>query len=136
LKESEKQKDVIKEQDKRINELEKDKKEKDRSKNLTPDEVQDSFSKVYTNSNISSLTNSGISTPFFSKPVDPQELYDLLRKEADLRGGNPNSGNISFATLQSKAPSSNSTLTTQSSDGIDQRFVSTRETGPIANTIS
>ena len=65
LRESEKNKDIIKEQDKRINELEKDKKEKDRSKNLTPDEVQDSFSKVYTNSNISSLTNSGISTPLF-----------------------------------------------------------------------
>jgi hypothetical protein len=134
LRESEKNKDIIKEQDKKINELEKDKKDKDKSKILTPDEVQDSFSKVYNDSNISSLTNSGISTPFFSRPVDPQELYDLLRKEADLRGGNPNSGNISFATLQSTAPSSNSTLTTQSSDGIDQRFVSTRETGPIANT--
>jgi hypothetical protein len=54
----------------------------------------------------------------------------LLRREADLQGGNPNSGQITFATLRSNAPSSN---TTQSSDGIDQRFVSTRETGPIAN---
>ena len=138
FKESETQKEaikeIIKEKDKKINELEKDKKDKDRSKDLTPEETQDAFSRVYSNSNISSLTNSGTATPFFSKQVDPNELYDLLRKEADLRGGNPNSGNISFSTLQSNPQSSNSTLTTQSSDGIDQRFVSTRETAPEANT--
>jgi hypothetical protein len=52
LRESEKQKEIIKEQDKKINELEKDKKDKDRSKVLTTDEVQNDFSNVYTNSNI------------------------------------------------------------------------------------
>jgi hypothetical protein len=134
LKETEKQKEIIKEKETKINELEKDKKDKERSKVLTTDEVQNDFSNVYTNSNISSITNSGTATPFFSRPVDPNELYDLLRRESDLRGGNPNSGQITFATLQSNAPSSNSTLTTQSSDGIDQRFVSTRETAPEANT--
>ena len=55
------------------------------------------FSRVYTNSNISALT-SGSATPFSSRLVDPNELYDLLRKEADLRGGNPNIGNISLST--------------------------------------
>ena len=134
LKETEKQKEIIKEKDQKINELEKDKKDKNRSKVLTPDEVQNDFSRVYNDSIISSITNSGTATPFFSRQVDPNELYDLLRKEADRRGGNPNSGNITFDTLQSNAPSSNSTLTTQSSDGIDQRFESTRETGKKANT--
>ena len=112
FKESETQKEaikeIIKEKDKKINELEKDKKDKDRSKDLTREETQDDFSRVYGNSNISSITNSGTATPFFSKPVDPNELYDLLRKEADLRGGNPNSGNVSFSTLQSKPQSTNS----------------------------
>ena len=138
FKENESQKEaikvILKEKDQKINELEKDKKDKDRSKDLTKEEVQDDFSRVYNNSNISSLTNSGTATPFFSKPVDPSQLYDLLRKEADLRGGNPNSGNITFSTLQSKPQSSNSTLTSISSDGIDDRFVSTRETAPEANT--
>ncbi len=41
LKESEKQKEIIKEKDQRINELEKDKKEKEKSKILTPEEVQE-----------------------------------------------------------------------------------------------
>ncbi len=85
---------------------------------------------MYNDSNISSLSASGTATPLLSSPVNPNTLYDLLRREADLQGGNPNSGQITFATLRSNAPSSN---TTQSSDGIDQRFVSTRETGPIAN---
>ena len=58
-------KEIIKEKDKKINELEKDKKDKDRSKDLTTEEVQDDFSRVYNNSNISSLTNSGTATPFF-----------------------------------------------------------------------
>ena len=118
FKENESQKEaikvILKEKDQKINELEKDKKDKDRSKDLTKEEVQDDFSRVYNNSNISSLTNSGTATPLFSKPVDPSQLYDLLRKEADLRGGNPNSGNISFSTLQSKPQSSNSTLTSYS----------------------
>ena len=102
LRESEKQKEIIKEKDQRINELEKDKKDKDRSKDLTKEETQDDFSRVYNNSNISSLTNSGTATPFFSRPVDPRQLYDLLRKEADLRDENPNSGNISVASLRSE----------------------------------
>jgi hypothetical protein len=102
LRESEKQKEIIKEKDQRINELEKDKKDKDRSKVLTKEETQDDFSRVYSNSNISSLTNSGTATPFFSRPVDPRQLYDLLRKEADLRDENPNSGNISVASLRSE----------------------------------
>ena len=118
FKENESQKEaikvILKEKDQKINELEKDKKDKDRSKDLTKEEVQDDFSRVYNNSNISSLTNSGTATPFFARPVDPTELYDLLRKEADLRGGNPNSGNITFSTLQSKPQSSNSTLTSYS----------------------
>jgi len=112
FKESETQKElikeIIKEKDKKINELEKDKKDKDRSKDLTREETQDDFSRVYSNSNISSITNSGTATPRLSYPVDPTELYDLLRKEADLRGGNPNSGNITFSTLQSKPQSTNS----------------------------
>ena len=138
FKENESQKEaikvILKEKDQKINELEKDKKDKDRSKDLTKEETQDDFSRVYNNSNISSLTNSGSATPFFSRPVDPSQLYDLLRKEADLRGGNPNSGNITFATLQSNPQSSNSTLTSISSDGIDDRFISTRATAPTANT--
>ncbi len=134
LKESETQKEIIKQKDQKINELEKDKKDKERSKILTEDEVQNVFSNVYNDSNISSLSTSGTATPLLSSPVNPNTLYDLLRREADLQGGNPNSGQITFATLRSNAPSSNSTLTTQSSDGIDQRFESTRETGPIANT--
>jgi hypothetical protein len=133
LKESETQKELLKEKDKKINELEKEKKDKERSQVLTEDEVQNVFSNVYNNSNISSLSASGTATPLLSSPVNPNTLYDLLRREADLQGGNPNSGQITFATLRSNSPSSNSTLTTQSSDGIDQRFVSTRETGPIAN---
>ena len=84
LKENEKQKEIIKEKDQTINELEKDKKDRDRSKDLTKEEVQEDFSRVYSNSNISSLTNSGTATPFFSKPVDPYELYNLLKREADL----------------------------------------------------
>jgi hypothetical protein len=126
LKESETQKEIIKEKDKKINELEKDKKDKERSKILTEDEVQNDFSNVYNNSNISSLSTNGTATPLLSSPVNPNTLYDLLRREADLQGGNPNRGQLTFATLQSSN-------TTQSSDGIDQRFVSTRETGPIAN---
>ena len=103
LKENEKQKEIIKEKDQTINELEKDKKDRDRSKDLTKEEVQEDFSRVYSNSNISSLTNSGTATPFFSKPVDPYELYSLLRREADLRGENPNSSQISVSTLTTLA---------------------------------
>ena len=99
LKENEKQKEIIKEKDQTINELEKDTKDRDRSKDLTKEEVQEDFSRVYSNSNISSLTNSGTATPFFSKPVDPYELYNLLKREADLRGENPNSSQISVSTL-------------------------------------
>ena len=101
LKETEKQKEIIKEKETKINELEKDKKDKERSKVLTTDEVQDDFSRVYSNSNISTLTNSGTATPRLSRSVDPSQLYDLLRRESDLRGGNPNSGQITFATLSS-----------------------------------
>ena len=103
LKENEKQKEIIKEKDQKINELEKDTKDRDRSKDLTKEEVQEDFSRVYSNSNISSLTNSGTATPFFSKPVDPYELYNLLKREADLRGENPNSSQISVSTLTTLA---------------------------------
>ena len=47
LKENETQKEIIKQKDQKINELEKDKKDKDRSKILTEDEVQDTFSTVF-----------------------------------------------------------------------------------------
>ena len=116
LKETEKQKEIIKEKETKINELEKDKKDKERSKVLTTDEVQDDFSRVYSNSNISTLTNSGTATPRLSRSVDPSQLYDLLRRESDLRGGNPNSGQITFATLQSNEPSSNSSLSSNNSE--------------------
>ncbi len=77
---------------------------------------------MYNNSNISSLTNSGTATPFFSRPVDPQELYDLLRKEADLRGENPNSSNISVASLQSDP--SQKTITTLATNNTNQSNLS------------
>ena len=74
FKENESQKEaikvILKEKDQKINELEKDKKDKDRSKVLIPEETQDDFSRVYNNSSISSLTNSGTATPFFSRSVD------------------------------------------------------------------
>jgi len=63
---------------------------------------------------------------------------------ADLRGENPNSGNVSFSTLQSNPLSSTLSSSNTSidsyptqfirSDGIDTRFESTRETGRIAPT--
>ena len=70
LKENEAQKEIIKEKEQKINELEKDKKDKERSKVLTEDEVQNDFSNVYNNSNISTLTNSGTATPRISYPVN------------------------------------------------------------------
>ena len=98
LKENESQKEIIKQKDQKINELEKDKKDKDRSKILSEDEVQDSFSNVYNNSNISSLTTSGTTTPRLSFPVDSNSLITALRSESDLRSENPNSGVISLST--------------------------------------
>ena len=89
FKENETQKEAIKEivrdKDKKINELEKDKKDKERSKVLTEDEVQNDFSNVYNDSNISSLTNSGTATPRLSYPVNSHDLITALRREADLR---------------------------------------------------
>jgi hypothetical protein len=103
LKESETQKEAVKEKEKN-NELETDKKkDEERSKFLVPEEVQNNFSNVYNSSNISSLTNSisrispnisGSSTPILSYPVNPQSLYESLIRIEDLNGGNPNSGNL------------------------------------------
>ena len=102
---------MIKQKDQKINELEKDKKEKDRSKILTEDEVQNDFSNVYNNSNISSLTNSGTATPRLSFPVNSHDLITELRREADLRNENPNSGRISFVTPLTQLNSSESQYT-------------------------
>ena len=126
LKESEKQKEVAQEKEKKkSNDLEKEKKEENRSEVLTRDEVQDNFSVVFPSSNISSLTGgtmtsgkltvepnifsnlsslttSGTTTPsLLSRPVDHNLLFDSLRREADLRTENPNSGSISFDTFNS-----------------------------------
>lgn len=125
LKESETQKEAVKEKEKN-NELETDKKkDEERSRNIIPEEIQENFTRVYNSSNISSLTNSGTATPLLSYPVDPNSLYDELKKVADLRGGNPNSSNLTFATLMTtdmNTPqyyediSSNSSLSSRSSN--------------------
>ena len=113
LKQAEQHKEAIKEKEERkSNELEKNKKEEKRSEVLTEDEVQDNFSGVFPSSNISSLT-SGTSTPLLlSRPVDHNLLFEQLRKEADLRGENPTSGRISFATINSSPLPSSSVSTT------------------------
>ena len=110
IKENEQQKEVIKQKDQKINELEKDKKDKERSKILTEDEVQNDFSNVYNNSNISSLTNSGTATPRLSYPVNSNDLITALRREADLRNENPNSSQISLATPLTQFGSSGSQI--------------------------
>jgi hypothetical protein len=121
LKQAEQHKEAIKEREvKKSNELEKEKKEEKRSEDLTRDEVQDNFSTVYSTSNISSLTggtftsgrltpetnrfsnlssltNSGTTTPsLLSRPIDQDLLFEALTREADLRSENPNSGSISL----------------------------------------
>lgn len=121
LKQAEQRKEAIKEREiKKSNELEKEKKEEKRSEVLTRDEVQDNFSTVFPSSNISSLTSgkltaepnifsnlsslttSGTATPsLLSRPVDHNLLFESLRREADLRTENPNSGSISFDTFNS-----------------------------------
>ena len=121
LKQAEQRKEAIKEREiKKTNELEKEKKEEKRSEVLTRDEVQDNFSTVFPSSNISSftsgkltaepnifsnlssLTTSGTATPsLLSRPVDHNLLFESLRREADLRTENPNSGSISFDTFNS-----------------------------------
>ena len=111
LKQAEQRKEAIKEREiKKSNDLEKEKKEENRSKDLTRDEVQDNFSIVFPSSNISSLT-SGTSTPLLSRPVDHNSLFEALSREADLRSENPNSGRISFST-SSSVPLSSSVSTT------------------------
>jgi len=133
LKQAELHKEAIKEKEERkSNELEKNKKEEKRSEVLTKDEVQDNFSGVYPSSNISSLTSgtftsgrltpetissltSGTSTPLLSRPVDHNLLFEQLRREADLRSENPNSGRISFATINSNGSSSLSSELSNSS---------------------
>ena len=103
LKQAEQHKEAIKEKENKVNELEKDKKEKKRSEVLTEDEVQDNFSTVFPSSNISPLLPSlsgGYTTPIFFKSkehTDYDEVFRKLAKEADLRGENPNSGRITFA---------------------------------------
>lgn len=106
LKESEKQKEVAQEKEKKSNELEKEKKEEKRSEVLTRDEVQDNFSVVYPSSNFSSLTNSGTTTPLLSRPINQNLLFEALSREADLRSENPNSGKISLSTFESNPLSS------------------------------
>lgn len=99
LKESERQKEKNKENEKKPNELEKEKKEENRSKDLTKEEVQDNFSNVFTTSK---LPPSYFEKPIafdtvFSKPKDYETLFEKIKKEVDLRDGNPNTGNLSFA---------------------------------------
>jgi hypothetical protein len=103
LKQAEQHKEAIKEREKNVNDLEKDKKEEKRSEVLTKDEVQDNFSGVFPSSNISPLLPSlsgGYTTPIFFKSkehIDYDQVFRKLAKEADLRGENPNSGRITFA---------------------------------------
>jgi hypothetical protein len=138
IKENEKQKETIKEKEQKINELEKDKKDKERSKVLTEDEVQNDFSNVYSNSNISSLTNSGTATPRISYPVNSNDLITALRRESDLRNENPNSGQISFATLQSNLSpfSSNKSQTTFSSLTSNQSSLPSIASSKSQNTLT
>ena len=97
IKDSEQQKEMTKRQEKK-NELEKDKK-------TALEDAQTQFSKV-DSQNISSLT-SGTATPNpLSFPINPKSLYESLMKVADLQGENPNSGHVSFSTLQSNPLSS------------------------------
>ena len=118
LKESEKQKEKEKEKEKKPNELEKEKKEAQRSKVLTKDEVQDNFSTVFstsklppsyfdkpivydTTSKLPPLPPSYFDKPIVydtvvNKPTD-YSIFDKLKKEADLKDENPNSGILSFA---------------------------------------
>ena len=97
IKDSEQQKEMTKKQEKK-NELEKDKK-------TALEDAQTQFSKV-DSQNISSLT-SGTATPNpLSFPINPKSLYESLMKVADLQGENPNSGHVSFSTLQSNPLSS------------------------------
>ena len=118
LKESEKQKEKEKEKEKKPNELEKEKKEEERSKVLTKDEVQDNFSTVFstsklppsyfdkpivydTTSKLPPLPPSYFDKPIVydtvvNKPTD-YSIFDKLKKEADLKDENPNSGILSFA---------------------------------------
>ncbi len=139
LKENENQKEIIKQKDQKINELEKDKKDKERSKILTEDEVQDSFSNVYNNSNISSLTTSGTTTPRLSFPVDSNSLITALRRESDLRSENPNSGVVSLSTpsndlfsLSSNRSNSNKTFTTIATNNTKQTDLSSIISDPFS----
>ena len=138
LKDNEKQKEIIKEKDQKINELEKDKKDKERSKVLTEDEVQNDFSNVYSNSNISSLTNSGTATPRLSYPVNSNDLITALRRETDLRNENPNSGQVSFATLESNLSpfSSNKSQSTFSSLTSNQSSLPSIASSKSQNTLT
>ena len=121
LKESEKQKEVAQEKEKKPNELEKEKKEEERSKVLTKEEVQDNFSTVFSTSKLPPSylappsyfdepiiydTTSKLPPLYFDEPIiydtvinKPTEysIFDKLKKEADLKDGNPNSGILSFA---------------------------------------
>jgi len=102
IKDSEQQKEIIKKQEKK-NELEKDKKAD--IKKTALEDAQTQFSKVDSQS-ISSLT-SGTATPNpLSFPINPKSLFESLMKVADLQGENPNSGRVSFSTLQSNPLSS------------------------------
>ena len=108
----------IKEKEKKPNELEKEKKEEETSKVLTKDEVQDNFSTVFstsklppsyfdkpivydTTSKLPPLPPSYFDKPIVydtvvNKPTD-YSIFDKLKKEADLKDENPNSGILSFA---------------------------------------
>jgi len=120
LKESEKQKEKEKEKEKKPNELEKEKKEEERSKVLTKDEVQDNFSTVFSTSKLppsyfdkpivydSTSKLPPLPPSYFDKPIvydtvvnkpTDYSIFDKLKKEADLRDENPNSGILSFADV-------------------------------------
>ena len=99
---------MVKKQEKK-NELEKDKKTD--VKKTPIEDAQSQFSTV-NSQNISALT-SGSATPNpLSSPVNSRSLFDSLMRVADLQGENPNSGHVSFSTLQSNPLSSSPTVDT------------------------
>jgi len=110
IRNAEQQKELIKKQEKN-NELEKDKiKAKEKKPIVLPEEEAQSQFSTINGQNISSLT-SGSSTPnIISRPIDSRSLFDTLMRVADLRGENPNSGRVSFSTLQSNPLSSSPTV--------------------------
>ena len=102
IRESEQQKEMVKKQEKK-NELEKDKKVD--VKKTPIEDAQSQFSTVNSQT-ISSLTSGSATPKSLSRPIDSRSLFDSLLRVADIQGENPNSGHVSFSTLQSNPLSS------------------------------